>query len=59
MAENGVSKKLCMTAVSVAAIVSLAEGAEDKLPYVIVIGVLCVIYEVAQAYLDRKKNETT
>ena len=53
---NGVSKKLCMTAVSIAAIAQLAQSAQDKLPYAIVIGVICVVYKLVQGFIDWKKN---
>lgn len=52
---NGVSKKLCITAISIGAIVSMSNDAPDKLPYAIVIGAVCVIYKVVQGWLDWKK----
>ena len=54
---NGVSKKLCMTAVSIAAIVALSDGAPDKLPYAIVIGVLCIVYKAVQGWIDYKNGK--
>ena len=54
---NGVSKKLCITALSIGMIMSMSEGTDDKLPYAIVIGVICVIYKLVQAILDYKKNK--
>ena len=52
---NGVSKKLCITALSIGMIMSMSEGAKDKLPYAIVIGVICVIYKIVQGWIDWKK----
>ena len=52
---NGVSKKLCLTALSIGMIVQLSDGAEDKLPYAIAIGVICVIYKAVQGFIDWKK----
>ena len=52
---NGVSKKLCMTAVSIVAISQLAAEAPDKLPYAVIIGVICIFYKVVQGFLDWRK----
>lgn len=54
---NGVSKKLCMTAVSIVAISQLAESATDKLPYAIVICVICIVYKLVQGILDWKESK--
>lgn len=53
---NGVSKKLCVTAASIAAVVQLADGAPpaEKWKYAAVIGGLCVIYKIIQGILDYK-----
>ncbi len=51
---NGVSKKLCLTGASIAAIASLSTDAPDRLPYAIIIGVLCIVYKVVQGYIDLK-----
>ena len=53
--NNGVSKKLCMTAVSILAVVQLSDGAEDKLPYAIIIASICVVYKLVQGIIDWKK----
>lgn len=49
---NGVSKKLCMTAVSIAAIAQMAGDAEYKLPYAIIVGVICLVYKLIQGFID-------
>lgn len=56
---NGVSKKLCMTAVSIVAITQLANDAHDKLPYAILIGAICVVYKIVQGVLDWKNSKKT
>ena len=53
---NGVSKKLCMTMAGVVVIGQMAEGAQDKLPYAIIVGVVCVAYKIAQTALDWKNR---
>lgn len=55
---NGVSKKLCMTAVSIAAITQLAGDAPNKLPYAIIIGCICGVYKLVQGFLDWKSDKT-
>ncbi len=52
--NNGVSKKLCITAISITAIVQLADGAEDKWPYAIVIGCICIAYKLVQGWIDSR-----
>ncbi len=54
---NGVSKKLCMTMAGIVVVGQLADGAADKLPYAIIVGVVCVIYKVAQTVLDWKNGK--
>lgn len=51
---NGVSKKLCIAGISIFAVSALAEGAENKLPYALIIGGICVIYKFVQGWIDRK-----
>ncbi len=51
---NGVSKKLCMTAVSIAAVVTLAEDAPEKWKYAVIIAVICIVYKLVQGALDWK-----
>ena len=53
---NGVSKKLCMTMAGIVAITQLADGAEDKYPYGIMIVVVCVVYKVIQGWIDSKEK---
>ena len=55
--NNGVSKKLCITAASILAIVQLAEGAADKWPYAVVVGCICVTYKIVQGWIDIKKGK--
>ena len=52
--KNGVSKKLCMTAATILAVTQLSEGAEDKLPYALIIAVICVVYKLIQGFIDWK-----
>ena len=54
--NNGISKKLCITAMSIGLIMSMSTGAQDKLPYAIIIGVICVVYKIIQGWIDRKSN---
>lgn len=54
---NGVSKKLCIAVVGIAAIVSLADGAPNKLPYAISIAVICIVYKAVQGYIDCKNRK--
>ncbi len=54
--DNGVSKKLCITAASILAIVQLAGDAEDKWPYAVVIGCICVTYKIVQGWIDYSKK---
>ena len=56
MTENGVSKKLCVTAASIVAITQLATDSSDKLSYAVVIGCICVVYEIVQGWIDNKKK---
>ena len=52
---NGVSKKLCMTAAAILAVTQLSDGAEDKLPYAIIVAAIVVIYKLVQGWIDWKK----
>ena len=52
---NGVSKKLCITGITIGAIVGMSVGEEEKLYYAVIVGVLCVIATLVQAFLDWKK----
>jgi hypothetical protein len=54
--DNGVSKKVCITAASILAITQLAQDAPDKIPYAIVVGVICVVYKLVQGWIDYKKK---
>jgi len=54
--NNGVSKKLCITAASIIAITQLAEGAKDKWPYAIVIGCVCIAYKIVQGFIDYRSK---
>ena len=54
--NGGVSKKLFITVVCVQAVVGLADDAEDKLKYAIIIGIIFLIYKVSQTIIDRSKN---
>lgn len=55
--SNGVSKKLCITAAGILAVTELADGATEKWPYAIVIGVMCVVFKVIQGFIDWKSND--
>lgn len=54
--SNGVSKKLCIVAISISAITKLAEGATVKWPYAVAIAGICVIYKLVQGFIDWKTN---
>ena len=53
--NNGVSKKLCIAAISITAIVKLAEDAPNKLPYAIGVVAICIVYKVIQGWIDSRK----
>ena len=57
MTENGVSKKLCISIIGIQAIVQMANGAEDKFKFAILIAVVIAMYKVVQFMLDRKKGK--
>ena len=57
MSDNGVSKKLCITGAGIIAITQLSEGAVDKMPYAIIIGVMCIVYKAVQGFIDWKQNK--
>lgn len=50
---NGVSKKLCIAAISISAICKLGEDAPNKLPYAIGVVVICVVYKFVQGWIDK------
>ena len=52
MTENGVSKKLTVVILSINSVVGLASTAENKWPYAIVIGAICVIFWAVQGFMD-------
>jgi len=52
--NNGVSKKLCGTIAGIAAIAPLAK--ENPMAGMIVIGVIVVIHELIQGWLDHRKG---
>ncbi len=54
---NGVSKKLCITAASIAAVVQLSIDVEDgeKWKFALIIGGICVIYKIVQGFIDWKR----
>ena len=54
---NGVSKKLCIAVVGIAAISDLADGAPNKLPYAIGIAIICIVYKLVQGYIDSRKGK--
>lgn len=53
---NGVSKKLCITAASIAAVVQLGSGVPDteKWKFAAIVAGICVVYKVVQGVLDWK-----
>ena len=52
--SNGVSKKLCIAAISISAITKLAEDAPNKIYYAGGIVLICIVYKVIQGWIDRK-----
>ena len=50
------SKKLFITVVTMQAVVGLAEDAQDKLKYAVIIGIIFLIYKAAQTFIDWSKN---
>lgn len=58
MTDTGVSKKLCITAASIAAIVSLSSGvpATEKWKFAAAIAGLCIVYKLVQGFIDWKKK---
>ncbi|KKK73872.1 hypothetical protein LCGC14_2889460 [marine sediment metagenome] len=56
MPDNGVSKKLCITAAGIIAVTQLADGAENKWPYAIVVCIMCVVFKIVQGWIDSRKG---
>lgn len=52
MAENGVSKKLCITTTCISGVLGLAANAEDKLPFAFIICGMFIVYQIGQGLLD-------
>ena len=50
------SKKLFITVICVQAVIGMAEGEQDKLKYAIIIGIMFLIYKIAQTLIDWSKN---
>ncbi len=56
MADTGISKKLFIATIGVQGIVNMAEGAEQKFKYAIVVGIIVVVFKILQFLIDRKKQ---
>ena len=54
--NNGVSKKLCATVIAMGIIATMAQDAENQLPYAIIIGSLALAYCIKQGILDWRNN---
>ena len=55
MTDNGVSKKLCITAAGIVAVVGMSDGAVNKWPYAILVCIMCVVYKAIQGWIDKRK----
>ena len=60
MAENGVSKKLCITTTCISGVLGLAANAENKLYFAFIISAMFAMYLIEQGFLDwlEKKNDS-
>ena len=56
MAETGISKKVFIATIGVQGIINMADGAEEKFKYAIVVGVIVIVFKVLQFLIDRKKE---
>lgn len=59
MANNGVSKKLCITTTCISGVLGLAANADDKLYFAFIILGMFTVYQVGQCildWLDKKKG---
>ena len=55
--KSGVSKKVCIVALSINTIGMLAASKPELIPYAIVtIGVICVCFKIVQGFIDWSKN---
>jgi hypothetical protein len=52
---NGLSKKLCTVAAGIGIVLQMSNGAQDKLPYAIIIGAICIVYKIVQGVVDIAK----
>lgn len=50
------SKKLMVVLFSIQAVVGMADGVENKLPYAIVICIMFGVYKLGQGLIDWKNN---
>ena len=50
--DNGMSKKLCITIISIQAVIGLSDGSDEKMPYAVIICIIFGIYKGIQAFLD-------
>lgn len=51
------SKKLCIVMFTIQGVIGLAANTQDKWPYVIVIGAICIVYKLVQGFIDYKSKE--
>jgi len=56
MADNGLSKKVCIAALCIDKIAFLGVDAENKIPYIVCILIVCVIYKTARTISDLRKG---
>lgn len=56
MADNGISKKLCISIIGVQAIIQMSQDAPDKFKYALLIAGVIVFYKMLQFLIDRKKK---
>lgn len=54
---NGVGRKFCITAVGIVLVGQLANGAENKWPYAVVICIMCITFKIVQGYIDSRKDK--
>ncbi len=58
MAENGVSKKLCITTTCISGVLGLAANVDDKLPYAFIVAGMFALYVIGQGFLDWKHESS-
>ncbi len=59
MTENGISKKVFIATIGVQGIITMADGAEEKFRYALLVAGVIVFYKVLQFLIDWRNNGKT